>query len=84
MILKKKNDLKKLKRNADYQQKYRSKKAKHLKKENEVVIYDHVSHPPVLFKHPDLLEHIHSSIEFGEADAKRRKEIIKVRSVTHL
>ena len=81
---KKKNDLKKLKRNADYQQKSRSKKAKRLNEENEVVIYDHAGRPPVLFEHPDLLEHIHSSIEFGAADAKRRKEIIKVRSVAHL
>src|SRR6266542_6354006 len=84
MILKKKNDLKKLKRNVDYQQKSRSKKAKHINKENKVVIYDRAGHPPILFKHPDLPEYIYSSIEFSAADTKRRKEIIKVRSVAHL
>lgn len=80
----KKNSLKKLKRNADYQQKSRLKKATRLKEENEAVIYDRAGRPPVLFEYPDLLEHIHNSIEFGAADAKRRKEVIKVRSITHL
>ena len=80
----KKNSLKKLKRNADYQQKSRLKKATRLKKENEAVIYDCAGHSLVLFEYPDLLEHIHNSIEFGAANAKRRKEVIKVRSVTHL
>lgn len=33
---------------------------------------------------PELLEKMHSSIEFGAADYKRRKEVIKVRTVQHL
>ena len=33
---------------------------------------------------PDLWDKIHNSIEFGAAHAKRRKVIIKVRTIKHL
>jgi hypothetical protein len=33
---------------------------------------------------PNLLEKMHSCIEFGVADHKRRKEVIKVRTIKHL
>ncbi|CAG8751963.1 6869_t:CDS:2, partial [Cetraspora pellucida] len=69
--------IKQLKRNADYQQKCRLRKKKRVREKNEVVIYDHAGHPSVLFEHPDLLEHIYNSIEFGTTDAKKKKEIIK-------
>jgi hypothetical protein len=44
----------------------------------------HPGRPPVLIQYPNLLEHIHECIEFGAADKKRRKEVIKVRTIRHL
>ncbi|CAG8550567.1 15850_t:CDS:2, partial [Gigaspora rosea] len=35
-------------------------------------------------KKKNLHDHIYSCIEFGEADAQRRREIIKVRTINHL
>jgi hypothetical protein len=32
--------------------------------------YDKPGQPTLLFKHPDLHDHIHDSIEFGSADEK--------------
>jgi hypothetical protein len=49
-----------------------------------VKIYDTPGRPSFLIKNPNLLEKMHNSIEFGAADHKRRKEIIKVRTVNHL
>ena len=40
--------------------------------------------PLFLIKNPNLLEKMHNSVEFGAADHKRRKEIIKVRTAKHL
>ena len=40
--------------------------------------------PSLLFEYPDLHDQIHDSIEFGSADSKRRKEVVKVRIIEHL
>lgn len=37
-----------------------------------------------MFKYPNLHEHIHECVEFGSADEKRRKEVIKVRTIDHI
>ncbi len=55
-----------------------------LEKENIVEVYDTPGHPSYLMNDPNLLEKMHSSIEFGAADHKRRKEVIKVRTIKHL
>ena len=55
-----------------------------LEKENVMEIYDTPGRPSFLMKDPELLEKMHSSIEFGAADHKRRKEVIKVRTIQHL
>ena len=76
--------VKKLKRHAGYQRKSRAKKAKLLQEHQEVIQYDSPGRPPFLIQYPDLHEHIHECIEFGAADKKRRKEVIKVRTIRHL
>src|SRR6185437_14175739 len=73
-----------LKRNAAYQAKSNAKKLKRLHENQEVVVYDSPGRPPLLFDYPDLHEHIHDCIEFGKAHSKRRREIIKVRTINHL
>jgi len=73
-----------LKRQARYQKKSRAKKAKILEEHQEVVKYDSPGRPPLLIQYPELHEHIHECIEFGAADKKRRKEVIKVRTISHL
>ena len=55
-----------------------------LTENQEVVRYDHPGRPSLLFEHPDLHDQIHDSIEFGSADSKRRKEVVKVRIIEHL
>ena len=60
----------KLKRNAKYAQNCKEKKLKQLVENKEVVRYDKLGKPPLLFKYPDLQEHIHDCVEFGSADAK--------------
>ncbi|CAG8780395.1 8412_t:CDS:2, partial [Cetraspora pellucida] len=55
-----------------------------LKQHQQVVKYDSPGHPPLLYKYPDLLEHIHESIEFRAADSKRRKEVINVQTINHI
>ncbi|PKB97079.1 hypothetical protein RhiirA5_433757 [Rhizophagus irregularis] len=50
-------------------------------KHQEVVLYDLPGHPLFLTQYPNLVEHIHKCIEFGAADKKRRKEIIKVQTI---
>lgn len=52
--------------------------------ENIVEIYDTPGHPSFLIEDADLLEKMHNSVEFGAADYKRRKEVVKVRTVKHL
>jgi hypothetical protein len=76
--------IKKLKRQASYQQKSRAKKAKLLEEHQEIIQYTSPGRPPLLIQYPDLHEHIHECIEFGAADKKRRKEVIKVRTIRHL
>src|SRR6266542_589475 len=79
-----KNRITKLKRNAIYAQNCKEKKLRQLIENKEVVRYDKPGKLPFLFKHPDLHECIYDCIEFGSADAKRRKEAIKVRTIEHL
>jgi len=55
-----------------------------LEKENIVEVYNTPGRPSYLMKDPNLLEKMHNSIEFGAADHKRRKEVIKVRTIKHL
>jgi len=76
--------MKTLKRQARYQNKSREKKAKLLEERQEVVKYDSPGRPSLLIQYPELHEHIHECIEFGAADKKRRKEVIKVRTISHL
>src|SRR2546430_2220819 len=47
-------------------------------------MYNTPGRPSFLINDPNLLEKMHNSVEFGAADHKRRKEIIKVRTVKHL
>ncbi|CAB4490217.1 unnamed protein product [Rhizophagus irregularis] len=47
-------------------------------------VYDTPGRPSFLINEPNLLENMHNSIEFGAADHKRRKEVIKVRTIKHL
>jgi hypothetical protein len=75
--------LNKLKRHASTQAKLAAKKNK-LLEEGIVEKYDTPGRPSAAIKDPDLWDKIHNSIEFGAAHAKRRKEIIKVRTVKHL
>jgi hypothetical protein len=72
------NKIKKLKRQASYQRKSRGKKAKLLQENQEIIKYDSPSHPSLLIQYPDLHEHIHECIEFGAADKKRRKKLLKL------
>ncbi len=60
----------KLKRNANYAQKCKEKKKKELIKNQEVIRYDKLGHFSLFFKHPNLHDHIHDSIEFRAADEK--------------
>ncbi|RIB02241.1 hypothetical protein C2G38_2228373 [Gigaspora rosea] len=83
-IKKEEDRIKSLKRHANNQQKSQMKKLKALEDDSVVIRYDSPGRPPLLFEHPNLHEQIHSCIEFGEADARRRREIIKVRTANHL
>ncbi|CAB4476999.1 unnamed protein product [Rhizophagus irregularis] len=76
--------LNKLKRHAGAQAKLTTKKLKLLEEEGVVEKYDTPGRPSAAMKDPDLWDKIHDSIEFGAAHAKRRKVIIKVRTVKHL
>ncbi|CAJ0835274.1 1278_t:CDS:2 [Entrophospora sp. SA101] len=60
------------------------KKQKLLLESQEIILYDKPGRPPLLFQHPDLHDHIHDSVEFGSADEKRRKEVVKVRIIKNL
>jgi len=70
--------LKRLKSNAAAQKRSREKKKEKLEKENIVEVYNTPGHPSYLMNDPNLLEKMHSCIEFGAADHKWRKEVIKV------
>ena len=71
MITLKEKKLKRLKSNAEAQQQARNKKHEKLEKENIVKMYDTSGHPSFLMNDPELLNKMHSSIEFGAADHKR-------------
>src|SRR4051794_19687285 len=60
------------------------KKMEILEKENVVKVYDTPGCPLFLINDLNLLKKMHGSIEFGAANHKRRKEIIKVRTIKHL
>ncbi|CAB4483265.1 unnamed protein product [Rhizophagus irregularis] len=75
--------LNKLKRHADTQAKLAAKKNK-LLEEGIVERYDTPGRPSAAMKDPELWDKIHDSIEFGAAHAKRRKVVIKVRTIKHL
>ncbi|GES99622.1 hypothetical protein GLOIN_2v1766467 [Rhizophagus clarus] len=81
-ILIEENRLKKLRNNAAAQQQARKKKKENIEK-NIVEVYDTPGRPSFLIKNPNLLEKMHASVEFRAADYKRRKEIIKVRTIKH-
>ena len=55
-----------------------------LTENQEVVQYDHPGRPSLLFAYPDLHNQIHDSVEFGSADSKRRKEVVKVQIIENL
>ena len=73
-----------LKRHAANQARMMAKKQKQLEEEGIVEQWEGAGRPSILAQNPDLLEHIHNCIEYGEADKKRRKIIIKVRTIKHL
>ena len=75
--------LNKLKRHAEAQSKLRTKKQK-LLEEGVVEKYDSPGRPSAAMKDPELWDKIHESVEFGAAHAKRRKVVIKVRTIKHL
>ena len=61
----------------------RTKKQK-LLEEGIVEKYDALGRPSAAMKDPELWDKIHNSIEFGAAHVKRRKVVIKVRTIKHL
>ncbi|CAB4381247.1 unnamed protein product [Rhizophagus irregularis] len=69
-IMVEESKIKSLKGNAAAQNRARERKRQKLDKENIVEIYDAPGHPSYLINNPDLLEKMHSSIEFGAADPK--------------
>ncbi|CAB4493679.1 unnamed protein product [Rhizophagus irregularis] len=77
-ILLEEKTLKRLRGNAEAQKRARNKKREMLEKENIVEVYDTPGRPSFLINEPNLLENMHNSIEFGDANHKRRKEVIKV------
>jgi len=78
------NKIKKLKRQVSYQRKSREKKARLLQEHQEVIQYESPGRLLLLIQYLDLHEHIHECIKFRAADKKKRKEVIKVRTIRHL
>ncbi|CAG8823832.1 19275_t:CDS:2, partial [Racocetra persica] len=54
-----------------------------LKEQQTVIKYDKPDHLFFLQKHPNLLDHIHESIEFKTADEKRKRKVVKVKTVNN-
>ncbi|CAG8794894.1 31910_t:CDS:1, partial [Racocetra persica] len=50
----------------------------------EVIKYNRPGRPSLLIKYPHLHDNIHESVEFGSADEKRRKEVVKVQIIENL
>src|SRR5581483_4810179 len=82
-IAEQKKRLAKLKRHAASQARVREKKARSLE-EDIVEMYDKPGRPSAATIYPDLWDKIHDCVEFGAASAKRRKSVIKVRTIKHL
>src|SRR2546421_10601530 len=59
-------------------------KKENIEKDNFVEMYNTPGRLSFLINDHHLLEKMHNSIEFGAADHKRYKKIIKVRTVKHL
>ncbi|CAG8672730.1 6442_t:CDS:2 [Gigaspora margarita] len=76
--------IKALKRHTANQARMMAKKQKQLEEEGIVEQWKGARRPSIFAQNPDLLEHIHDCIEYGEANKKRRKIIIKVRTIKHL
>ncbi|CAG8516623.1 4830_t:CDS:2 [Cetraspora pellucida] len=83
IIEKEKKRLSLLKSHAKSQAKLREKKRKQLN-EGIAVIYDTSGRSSEFQKNPKLLDQIHDCVEFGAAEKKRRKTVIKVRTIRHL
>ncbi|CAG8778925.1 13736_t:CDS:2, partial [Gigaspora margarita] len=73
-----------LKRHAANQAQMIAKKQKQLEEKGIVEQWEGARRPSILAQNLNLLEHIHNCIKYGEADKKRRKIIIKVRTIKHL
>ncbi|CAG8821292.1 46399_t:CDS:2, partial [Gigaspora margarita] len=65
------------------QGRFREKRKKQLN-DGIVEIYDTRGRPSEFQKNPNLLDQIHKCVEYGAADKKRRKTVIKVRTIKHL
>ncbi|CAG8843070.1 7999_t:CDS:2, partial [Racocetra persica] len=50
----------------------------------EVIKYNRPGRLSLLFKYPHLYDNIHESIEFGSADEKWQKEVVKVWIIENL
>ncbi|CAG8497475.1 9233_t:CDS:2 [Scutellospora calospora] len=76
----------KLKDNRAIIEKEKTSQEKKRKQLNEgiAVIYDTSGRPSEFQKNPKLLDQIHDCVEFGVAEKKRRKTVIKVRTIRHL
>ena len=72
-----------LKRHAAAQGKLRERK-RQLLENNIVEKYDSPGRPSYSLKNPELYDQLHACVEFGSADNRRRKEWIKVRTISHL
>jgi hypothetical protein len=59
-------------------------KKQKLLEEGVVKKYNILGRPSAAMKDPELWDKIHDSVEFGVAHAKRRKVVIKVRTIKHL
>jgi hypothetical protein len=83
VILQQNKRLTYLKWHAETQERLREQK-RLLLEENIVEKYDSPGRPSYALKNPELYDQLHASIEFGSADNRRRKEWIKVRTISHL
>lgn len=85
-----KNDaeLKKLKRNALYQDQYRKKKAKQLEENNEVVSHDSPGRPLLLAQHLNLNHEIMRIVDDSDSTLqgshRRRRKIVNVTNFKHI
>ncbi|PKB97134.1 hypothetical protein RhiirA5_384880, partial [Rhizophagus irregularis] len=83
VILQQNKRLNYLKRHAAAQEKLQERKWQ-LLENNIVEKYDSPGRPSYALKNPELYDQLHACVEFGSADNQRRKEWIKVRTISHL